>query len=539
LILLVALLDLGGNIFVLVRNKNIMKKDFIQLVKIITLGIFISFGVGYLFAGDWTNPTGTPTGRNISTPITIDNYNQAKGDTTSAGYLFDVNGILATSGNLFVNTQVTIDGSIQLKKFEDQGLTIRRKVCYGPSGLIVLCGEAQPKLLTVTKTGPGLTGSLVVSTYPDGTINCTPTCSMMATDAVLKATPAINYRFSNWEGCTSPVGDTCNVTVTDPMTVTAVFADSIPPTMDTIDPTDITGNGAKGWGNTISNGGSPLIVSGLVWNIGTDPLEPTITNNDGITNTGYGIGGPWPQEITGLLGNTAYHIRAYGTNSKGTSYGEEKIFTTTYTKPILTTTAVSGIGMYTAISGGNITSTGGLPVTWNGVTWSKNPNPDPSFDAHTNDPYGTGVFTSSLTGLSSNTLYYLRAFAQNSVGISYGNPITFTTKDIICNGWSYNGYCWYKENTPGGSSGISCDQTCAKFGATCVANKQNGTKDDVVMAHFGIGSLSMTLGNVSTIMQQNGSQGYSRYTSGHVPEELTSVCSSRRSWWQYICSCSQ
>jgi hypothetical protein len=112
---------------------------------------------------------------------------------------------------------------------------------------------------------------------------------------------------------------------------------------------------------------------------------------------------------------------------------------------------------------------------------------------------------------------------------------TVTANFITCNGWYYNGYCWYKETV----GGRSCDQTCTNIGASCVSNRQNGTKDDVVFAHFGIGSLSPTLGNSSLVMQQNGSQGYSRYTSGRVPETLNSVCSATRSWWQYICSCSK
>ena len=40
---------------------------------------------------------------------------------------------------------------------------------------------------------------------------------------------------------------------------------------------------------------------------------------------------------------------------------------------------------------------------------------------------GTGSFTSSLTGLTAGTTYYVRAYAINSVDTSYGNQITFTT----------------------------------------------------------------------------------------------------------------
>ena len=43
------------------------------------------------------------------------------------------------------------------------------------------------------------------------------------------------------------------------------------------------------------------------------------------------------------------------------------------------------------------------------------------------DGSGTGTYTSSLTGLTANTLYYVRAYATNSVGTAYGNQVTFTT----------------------------------------------------------------------------------------------------------------
>jgi len=48
-------------------------------------------------------------------------------------------------------------------------------------------------------------------------------------------------------------------------------------------------------------------------------------------------------------------------------------------------------------------------------------------DNHTIDGSGTGIFVSNLTGLTGGTFYYVRAYATNSVGTSYGNEVTFTT----------------------------------------------------------------------------------------------------------------
>ena len=94
--------------------------------------------------------------------------------------------------------------------------------------------------------------------------------------------------------------------------------------------------------------------------------------------------------------------------------------------PVLTTAAVSAITQTTATSGGNITSDGGDSVTIRGVCW--NTTPTPIFnDNRTTDGSFTGSFVSNITGLTATTTYYVRAYATNSAGTSYGNELTFKT----------------------------------------------------------------------------------------------------------------
>lgn len=96
------------------------------------------------------------------------------------------------------------------------------------------------------------------------------------------------------------------------------------------------------------------------------------------------------------------------------------------TPPILTTVAISAITQTTATSGGNITSDGGDSVTVRGVCW--NISPAPIFnDNRTTDGSSIGSFVSNITGLTATTTYYVRAYATNSAGTSYGNELTFTT----------------------------------------------------------------------------------------------------------------
>ncbi|MCX6277649.1 MAG: GEVED domain-containing protein [Bacteroidetes bacterium] len=106
--------------------------------------------------------------------------------------------------------------------------------------------------------------------------------------------------------------------------------------------------------------------------------------------------------------------------------------TVLYVMPTVTTTAVSNIGQTSATSGGNVSSDGGATVTSRGVCWNTLSNPTTASN-HSTDGSGTGAFTSSLTGLSPNTLYHVRAYSTNSVGTAYGNEVTFTTQAIPLN----------------------------------------------------------------------------------------------------------
>jgi hypothetical protein len=92
----------------------------------------------------------------------------------------------------------------------------------------------------------------------------------------------------------------------------------------------------------------------------------------------------------------------------------------------VTTTAISNIATTTADSGGNVTADGGDPVTVCGVCWNTGGTPTTA-DSKTTDGTGTGVFTSNITGLSSNTTYHARAYATNGAGTTYGNEVSFAT----------------------------------------------------------------------------------------------------------------
>lgn len=96
------------------------------------------------------------------------------------------------------------------------------------------------------------------------------------------------------------------------------------------------------------------------------------------------------------------------------------------TLPTVTTNSVSAITSTSAQCGGKVTSNGGAPVTSKGVCWSTSLNPTIT-DSKTTDGIGTGSFSSTITGLSPNTTYYVRAYATNSKGTGYGANTSFKT----------------------------------------------------------------------------------------------------------------
>lgn len=98
--------------------------------------------------------------------------------------------------------------------------------------------------------------------------------------------------------------------------------------------------------------------------------------------------------------------------------------------PTVTTTAVTLVYPTSAKSGGNVTNDGAATITARGVCWSTTTGPTTS-DSHTTDAGTTGSYVSTLTGLTKGETYFVRAYATNSAGTSYGEERTFTTPAIV------------------------------------------------------------------------------------------------------------
>lgn len=199
------------------------------------------------------------------------------------------------------------------------------------------------------------------------------------------------------------------------------------PKILTTDPYDITASSAKSGGAINSTGGLTINDKGVYW--GTSP-NPELSGTKLVAGSGSES---FSVNLNNLAPGITYYIVAYATNTLGTGYGDVKLFETPRTIPDVITTAASGITSGSSVVGGNVISNGGYDVTDRGLYWGTSFNPELN-GIKLSIGSGTGTFSTILTGLESNTTYYVTAYAVNQLGQDLGNMITFTTKHTILSG---------------------------------------------------------------------------------------------------------
>jgi len=193
-------------------------------------------------------------------------------------------------------------------------------------------------------------------------------------------------------------------------------------TLTTDLPKNISYTSAELGGNVSDEGGIAVSERGICLAINKTP-----TIDDIKINNGKGLGS-FANIVIRLIEGTNYNVRAYAINGKGTNYGNEQKFSTLALKtPSVTTEMPSNIAATYVTLQGKVTDNGGTDLVEKGFCISKNPSPginDIRVKASNND---AGAYAIVLTALDPQTKYYVRAYAQNSKGLSFGNEISFNT----------------------------------------------------------------------------------------------------------------
>ena len=190
----------------------------------------------------------------------------------------------------------------------------------------------------------------------------------------------------------------------------------VEPIVSTTPATDISITTAVSGGTVLFDGYATVTARGVCWNTTGNP-----TINDNKTIDGNGLGS-FTSILTSLTNNTKYFLRAYATNSVGTSYGERDTLITlnSLSVPIVTTADTIKVIGTSAFCSGTVVQWGGTEITERGFCYNTTGDPAIS-DERIWTNGNTGEYSIIVTRLNNNTKYYIRAYATNSLGTGYGN----------------------------------------------------------------------------------------------------------------------
>ena len=293
------------------------------------------------------------------------------------------------------------------------------------------------------------TDAFTTGTTGDGTVTWTTT-------STVTAGTVLELYFGGSDATTTLTNITTNTSLTSEISVT---------TYTVADPMLISGDQIFIYQDTDTNpffifgmNNSAGTVDGNNWNTSIaillrDSMLPDGTNSQNSLTNGtnaIGIAGGASQQdniqytgpttsankatwLSRLVNSTNWTGDNTGstTNVIGTSSGSV-VNIASLAAPTVTTASASSVLSTSVMLGGNVTADGGATVSERGIVYATTTNPTTS-NTRVQIGSGTGTFSQSVTGLSSGTTYYVRAYAINSQATSYGSQVTFTTLSTNAN----------------------------------------------------------------------------------------------------------
>jgi uncharacterized protein (TIGR02145 family) len=260
------------------------------------------------------------------------------------------------------------------------------------------------------------------------------------------------------------------------------------PTISTTTITEITAIAATSGGNISSDGRAAITARGVCWSTTANPTIVDSKTSDG-TGTGQFI-----SSLIGLTGGTTYHVRAYATNFVGTAYGADITFSTLGGAPESLTQPATNI----SATGATLNSTVNAHDISTTITFEYGPSTSyGDTSTSTQGPVtGNSITNASadVSGLIPGTTYHFRVKAVNSLGITYGDDMNFTTAAVIPTLTTSTVSNVTKNSAISGGNIISDGGASIISRGLCYATTPNPTvNNDIISDITGLGSFASKL----------------------------------------------